>query len=599
MVFLSQRTASDYSYSLSLYKISVICCPGECLTAEHRLLYFAVCPSLPVTVHTAVKTMNLNQRMKKSRSKIKNSDPAGKSATRGKERKTNGAADEFSSLHTGLSIFATPPDTRGTGFASGDREHQDRIRFFGQALETAAQAFCSFFPDGRFKAYNTAFLRLTGYTSVELKLKLWTRDLTPPKWHEQERAVLEELRHTGRSQFYQKEYVRKDGSLIPVEVSLHTVFEKTSKVFYYCSFIRDIAEPKRAEQELQKANENLSGYVQELEEHNRETELFSEMVSLLQACATLEEVKSVIGRLARGLFSAESGALYLFNSAYNMLEPVAAWGEEKNGGQGLPSRECWGFRLGRQYLIDARHPGLLCAHVKPPLQTASLCVPLMAQGETLGLLHLQFNGNWLRLTDESRERQKRHKQQLAVAVAENVALSLSNFKLRDRLYVQSIHDYLTGLYNRRYMAELLEKELHRMARKKQTAGVIIIDIDRFKTFNDTYGHEAGDLVLREFSSFLRKHVREEDFACRYGGDEFVVILPETSRDNARQRAEQLREGVTHLGIRFRGKPIDGITLSLGMAVYPHDGLTVDAILSAADAALYRAKAEGRDRVVTA
>ena len=542
--------------------------------------------------------MDLNKSMKKSESKIKNSDPAGKAAAR-KENKTNNAASAFASLPATLSIFAERPDYLNTGPPSADRENQERIRFFAEALETASQPFCSFLPDGRLKAYNGAFVRSTGYTSGELNLKSWTRDMTPLKWREQETAVLEELRRTGRSQFYQKEYVRKDGSLILVEVSAHMLFEKNSKDFYYCSFIRDITETKRVEQNLQKANENLSGYVQELEEHSRETELFSELVSLLQACVTLEEVKSVIGRLARGLFTAESGALFLLNAAYNMLEPVAVWGEEKNSGQSLSPRECWGFRLGRLYLIDAEHPGLLCAHVKPPLSGASLCVPLMAQGETLGLLHLQFNGNWLRLSDEGRERQKRHKQQLAVSVAENVALSLSNFKLRDRLYVQSIHDYLTGLYNRRYMAELLEKELHRMARKKQTAGIIIIDIDRFKTFNDTYGHEAGDLVLREFSSFLRKHVREEDFACRYGGDEFVVILPETSRDNARQRAEQLREGATHLGIRFRGKPIDGITLSLGMAVYPYDGLTVDAVLSAADAALYRAKTEGRDRVVTA
>jgi diguanylate cyclase (GGDEF)-like protein len=279
-------------------------------------------------------------------------------------------------------------------------------------------------------------------------------------------------------------------------------------------------------------------------------------------------------------------------------EPVAIWGENRPGDQGLQARECWSLRLGKMYLVDASMPGVLCTHVKSPLQTVSLCIPLVAQGETLGLLHLLFNSGWLSLPADARERQKRHKQQLAIAVAENLALSLANFKLRDTLYIQSIHDYLTGLYNRRYMAELLEKELHRMARKKLPAGIVIIDIDRFKGFNDRFGHEAGDMVLREFSLFLRKNIREEDFACRYGGDEFVIILPETSLENARQRAEQLRAGIKHMTIQFRGATLDMVTLSLGVACYPNHGLTAEALLRTADAALYRAKAEGRDRVVS-
>jgi GAF domain-containing protein len=221
--------------------------------------------------------------------------------------------------------------------------------------------------------------------------------------------------------------------------------------------------------------------VSELEQRNRETELFSEMVSLLQACVTIEEVQSVIGKLARELFAADSGAMYLLNPQGKLLEPVASWGEDKPGEHGISARECWSLRLGKMYHLDATMPGLRCTHVTSPLRTASLCIPLMAQGETMGLLHLLFNPGWLNLPACVRERQKRHKQQLAIAVAENIALALANFKLRDTLYVQSIHDYLTGLYNRRYMAELLEKELHRMARKKQPAGILIIDIDRFKS----------------------------------------------------------------------------------------------------------------------
>jgi diguanylate cyclase (GGDEF)-like protein/PAS domain S-box-containing protein len=470
--------------------------------------------------------------------------------------------------------------------------------FFERAIETAAQPFCATFADGRMRAHNQAFLDLTGYSAEELRTKTWA-ELIAPGAAERDAGVLSELQRTGQPLLCETEYIRKDGVRVPVECWMHRVPDGAGRGFFYCAFLRDISERKRVEGELQKANEHLSNYVTELEHRNRETELFSEMVSLLQACVTIEEVQSIIGRLVRELFSTDSGAMYLLNPSRMLFEPVAAWGENRPAAeQGITARECWSMRLGKLYQVDSSMPGVLCNHVRQPLETASLCIPLVAQGETLGLLHLLFDRTWLSLSPDARERQKRHKQQLAIAVAENIALSLANFRLRDTLYTQSIHDYLTGLYNRRYMAELLEKELHRMARKKAPAGVILIDIDRFKSFNDSFGHEAGDLVLREFSLFLRKNIREEDFACRHGGDEFVIILPETSLDNARQRAEQLRQGVKSLNIYFRGHSLDTVTLSLGVSVYPGHGMTAETLLRTADAALYRAKAEGRDRVVS-
>lgn len=501
------------------------------------------------------------------------------------------------SPHTALTSHNMSKEPACLYTSSSDIFQDKHENFFLHVIETAAQPFCSAYPDGHLKAHNQAFLSLVGYTSEELQAKRWP-DFISPECREREEMVLADVRLMNQPQLCETEYVRKDGTRVPVEATVHRIFDADCENFYYCWFIRDITKSKRVEGELQSVNEHLSSYVNELEQRNRETELFSEMVSLLQACVTIEEVQSVIGRLARELFASDSGALYLLNPVRMFFEPIAIWGENKTGEQGLEARECWSLRLGKMYIVDANMPGMLCTHVKPPLETASLCVPLMAQGETLGLLHLLFNSGWYSLPTEARERQKRHKQQLAIAVAENIALSLANFKLRDTLYIQSIHDYLTGLYNRRYMAELLEKELHRMARKKQPAGIAIIDIDRFKAFNDRFGHEAGDIVLREFSLFLRKNIREEDFACRYGGDEFVIILPETSLENARQRAEQLRSGVKHLSIQFRGHFLDTLTLSLGVSVYPNHGLTAETLLRTADAALYRAKAEGRDRVVT-
>jgi diguanylate cyclase (GGDEF)-like protein len=171
--------------------------------------------------------------------------------------------------------------------------------------------------------------------------------------------------------------------------------------------------------------------------------------------------------------------------------------------------------------------------------------------------------------------------------------------LREALREQSVRDPLTGLYNRRYMQEMLKQNLSRVTRKLHPLGLIMLDIDHFKSFNDTHGHAAGDALLRELGRFLQSRVRMEDVACRYGGEEFILIMPEASLEVAQRRAEQLRAEATELRVRDAGLVIEGITLSIGVALYPLHAQAPDTLLRAADAALYRAKQEGRNRVVVA
>lgn len=168
-----------------------------------------------------------------------------------------------------------------------------------------------------------------------------------------------------------------------------------------------------------------------------------------------------------------------------------------------------------------------------------------------------------------------------------------------RLRELSIRDSLTGLFNRRYFEEALAIEMIRATRKHYPIGIIMVDIDHFKQFNDIHGHAAGDEVLVQVGNFLRAHVRSSDVTCRYGGEEFIVILPEASGEITKMRAEQIRDDIRHLHVQFDGLTLDSITLSLGIAVFPKHGQTEDKILGAADAALYRAKGDGRDRVVVA
>jgi diguanylate cyclase (GGDEF)-like protein len=170
-------------------------------------------------------------------------------------------------------------------------------------------------------------------------------------------------------------------------------------------------------------------------------------------------------------------------------------------------------------------------------------------------------------------------------------------RLRETLRNQSVRDPLTGLFNRRYMEESFERELARAARGRASLGVIMMDIDHFKHFNDTYGHAVGDLLLKELGAFAQKSLRQSDIACRYGGEEFLLILPEANLETTSERARQICLGVSQLHFQNQSLAEASVTLSLGVSAYPVHGLTSEALIHAADSALYQAKNEGRNRVI--
>jgi diguanylate cyclase (GGDEF)-like protein len=220
-----------------------------------------------------------------------------------------------------------------------------------------------------------------------------------------------------------------------------------------------------------------------------------------------------------------------------------------------------------------------------------LCIPILAQGETLGILHLQ--------TTEETPLLESSDLSIKTTFAGQVGLSIANIKLREALRTQSVRDALTGLYNRRYLEEVLEREVRRAARAAQSLGILMIDLDHFKSFNDTYGHDAGDAVLRETGQFLAKGVRAEDFVCRFGGEEFVVILPTADMKSSQARAERLRSKMRELTVMHQGRSLGMITISIGVASFPQHGVSPKELMAAADAALYEAKRGGRDQVAIA
>jgi diguanylate cyclase (GGDEF)-like protein len=318
--------------------------------------------------------------------------------------------------------------------------------------------------------------------------------------------------------------------------------------------------------------------------------LLNEMGDILRACLTTEEAYSVIVRVAQQIFPVQVGALYVIAASRNIVEAVAVWGDSSLAERSFPPQECWALRRGRTHWVANSKSGLICRHIHHPATDGYLCIPMMAQSEAIGVLHLTQPQN-VKMTETM--------QRMAVTMSEHIAMALSNLRLHETLRSQSIRDPLTGLFNRRFMEESLELEIRRASRNQRPLGMIMIDLDHFKYFNDNFGHEAGDLLLKELGTLLRGNIRGEDIACRYGGEEFTLILPEGSGTVTLQRAEFFREAIQRLDIHYRSQPLGRITASMGVAIFPDHGRTAKALIEAADKALYRSKSGGRNRVTIA
>jgi diguanylate cyclase (GGDEF)-like protein len=318
----------------------------------------------------------------------------------------------------------------------------------------------------------------------------------------------------------------------------------------------------------------------------------SKMTSLLHACFTLDEANKIISHFAQQLFPDQTGELYAFRSSRNLLELSAIWGEVEGHDSMFAPQDCWALRQGQVYEVSDPQQSVLCMHVKHA--NPYLCLPMMAHGEVLALLHVCLDPD----TDGTKALSETRRSLLKV-FTEQIALALSNLKLRDSLRQQSIRDPLTGLFNRRYLEESLLLEIQRAKRSNSPFSILMIDLDHFKRFNDTHGHEAGDIVLQTLGRFLQRHIRGGDIACRYGGEEFTLVLPGTTLELAQQRAEELCAGIRSLHVEFNGSSLGPLSFSVGIATFPNHGDGVELVLQAADMALYQAKNEGRDRVVVA
>ncbi len=435
--------------------------------------------------------------------------------------------------------------------------------------------------------WNKASEELYGYTFAELQGKP-AFDLYADK--DALDKMLMQLRQIGFVKHYEIDMRKKDGTVFPCSLSIKILRDQSQKTIGSVTVARDLTETKKFLANLQASNAKLQALVSEADERNRYMALLQEMNNFFQSCQTPEETYEAIAHYTPKFFTGYGGALYLLNNSENFFENVASWGETASLDALFGHDECWALRRGRAILVKDPPNSLNCPHVTSALPAGYLCVPLIAQGKELGILHLQS------LSAEQVD-QMQNIEPYTNAVAEAMAMALANLKLRESLKNQAIRDGVTGLFNRRYLNETLDRELSRGKRLGTTMGFIMMDLDHFKEYNDIYGHEAGDEMLEALGNLIRWQTRKEDLACRYGGEEFLVIMPGAPLETILERARELHQHVKQLHLQYRH--LHPLTISAGVALYPEHGSNGKEIIRAAEGALHQAKANGRDCVVVA
>lgn len=421
--------------------------------------------------------------------------------------------------------------------------------------------------EGKWINVNNKLCQIVGYNKDELE-QLTIQDITYKEDLESDLDYRAKLL-SGRIKSYQteKRYVKKNNKLVWMAINISLVRGEGDKPLYYISQIEDINERKQ--------NETIISWL-------------SEMNSMLQLCHDSGEAYNIISHTAFKIFPELSGGLAIFNNSTNMQETVGTWGTNPMLKLLFKTEDCWGFRTGNMYVVHDSKKDVLCHHFSQLSPSSYICLPLIVEGQMLGMLH--FNALWDTAITS-------YEQQIIKNFSEITKLSLSNIQLKEALSEQAIHDTLTGLVNRRYLYDVLPQMLQQAIKSKQMLSLCMIDIDFFKRINDKYGHDAGDEVLKYMGAFLKENVRENDIACRFGGEEFVVVLIDSNLKNANKKMEDIRVKMANAKINILHHILTDITISIGIAEAPMHGKTITEILRAADFALYAAKDAGRNVII--
>ncbi|MEO6172783.1 MAG: GGDEF domain-containing protein [Arenimonas sp.] len=350
---------------------------------------------------------------------------------------------------------------------------------------------------------------------------------------------------------------------------------------------RENAQRQRAELRSQQSTLELHDSIEKLHRIGEQLSALTHYTGMLQSCSDTEEVLDITRQAWINLMPDTAGSIYLLRASRDHAEIVVSWGQHRAPSNALPGPEdCWAMRRHQAYIVQDLHHAVKCAHVEVPApsqSTTTACLPLSAQGESMGWVYLSAEAG--KLPEES----------ILISSTEQLSLALANLRLKEKLKQQSIRDPLTHLFNRRYLEESFERELARCKRRNLPLSLLMIDLDHFKNFNDTHGHPGGDALLSSFGRMLISLCRREDIPCRYGGEEFAMVLPECDLECAKTRAHSLNLATAEMLVKHQNQTLSRVTASIGVATFPEHGSNMTELIKQADAALYRAKSLGRNR----
>jgi diguanylate cyclase (GGDEF)-like protein len=360
----------------------------------------------------------------------------------------------------------------------------------------------------------------------------------------------------------------------------------------FAFLFRDAVHRQRAQQQALSINQQLADSIRNLEERAEHARLLTIARDELHLCANAADAHFSTARTVSKMLPGSAGALCVINNSRQMVEVVSTWGRPAGLPDMFPLDACCGLRSGHLRWRLPDESEIHCGHFSGSVPERYFCLPLAAHGDTLAVLYVECPTAEVAAAVDQRLANLNE----FVALA---AISIAGLNLRSRLENQSIRDSLTSLFNRHFMEIALDRELKRAEHHGTNLAVFMLDVDHFKQFNDAYGHEAGDSVLREVAEVFRQAVRAEDIVCRYGGEEFVIILPEITPESALERAENIRAEVGKVRVRQHGETLRQVTISIGVAMCPQSGNYLDQILRVADRSLYEAKHRGRNQTVFA
>ena len=463
-------------------------------------------------------------------------------------------------------------------------------------------------PDGRFYSANPSCQAMLGLKETDLPLEtglnfqedvladgsLWEKLI---KLLQQERAV----------KSFELQIKQKNGGLIWCILNARAIQDpKTDDIIRIEGFLTDINDLKiaeKAQRAIQEELENrveertaeLTGWVTHLKLQDIQNRLVHEMADMLQTCRTTNETFPVIGQYLQTLFPGDDCSLYLFDEDQHLLDRRVPVRKNDESMVSILPEDCWAIRLGKPYQYNSNNSHLLCDHITSA-PSGYLCIPLLAHGITTGMLHLDLKKFEQEQTSTAEKETFDRKLKLCIRLTEHLSLALANLKMREELEQLSLKDSLTGLSNRRHMDDILHRQLLLQKRHGMSFSLLMLDVDHFKIVNDTYGHDTGDTVLKTLANYLKNESRKDDLCCRYGGEEFLLILAGIDPVHAKKRADRLLTGIaSELKVATEEKQLN-ITVSIGVASCPEQGNSINELLKAADSALYKAKKNGRNRV---